>query len=40
MLVEPGARQPEEHLDGHAKYGPAMHRWLADFIDIWLDDTA
>jgi GMP synthase (glutamine-hydrolysing) len=32
MLVEPGAKQPEDHLDGHAKHGPAMHRWLDDFI--------
>ncbi len=38
MLVEPGAQAPEQHLDGHAKHGPAMHRWLDDFIDIWLAD--
>lgn len=40
MLVEPGARLRGEHLDGHAQYGPAMHRWLDDFIDIWLSDAA
>ena len=36
MLVEPGAQAPEAHLEGHVQYGPAMHRWLDDFIDIWL----
>ena len=40
MLVEPGAQAAERHLDGHAAYGPAMHRWLDDFIDIWLADSA
>ena len=40
MLVKPGAKQSEEHLDGHAQYGVAMHRWLDDFIDIWLAGRA
>ena len=40
MLVEPGAQAAERHLDGHAAYGPAMHRWLDDFIDIWLAERA
>ncbi len=40
MLVEPGAQAPEQQLDGHAQYGPAMHRWLDDFIDVWLADRA
>ena len=41
MLVEHGAQAAEQQLDGHAQYAPAMHRWLDDFIDIWLGaDTA
>ena len=40
MLVEPGAQKPEQHLDGHAQYGPAMHRWLDYFIDVWLAGSA
>lgn len=40
MLVKPGIQQAEQQLDGHAQYGPAVYRWLDDFIDIWLADTA
>ena len=39
MLGEPGAQAAEDQLNGHAQYGPAMHRWLDDFIDIWLGDA-
>ena len=40
MLVEPGAKQPDQHLDGHAEHSAAMHRWLDNFIDIWLGKPA
>lgn len=39
MLAEPGAKQHDQHIDGHTQYGPTLHQWLDDFIDVWLADA-
>ncbi len=35
-LSAPGAQPPEVQYAAHARYGAAMHRWLDDFIGLWL----
>lgn len=35
-LGAPGAQTPQTQLDGHARHAAAMHRWLDDFLDVWL----
>ena len=38
-LGEPGARPAESQIPDHARHGAAVHRWLDDFVDVWLAEA-